>query len=66
MAKKKELTEIEQIANDLKLNKNQVAALEEYDFTYGNVASLCKNKTVYQIGCNLRSKTLMRLFFQEV
>jgi len=66
MAKKKELTEIEQIVKDLKFNKNQAKALEEYDFMYGNAKELVKNKTVFQIGCNLRSKSLMRLFFQEV
>ena len=65
MSKKKE-TAIDQIAKDLKLNKNQVAALTEYNNIYGNVESLCHGKSIYQIGNNLRSKTLIRLFFKEV
>ena len=63
MAKKKEL---EALAKKLKLNKNQLAALQEYDRNFGGAVKLCEKKTIYQIGCNLRSKDLIRLYFTEV
>ena len=66
MAKKKELTAAEAIGKKLKLNKNQISALEEYGRVYGNLDSLVMGKSVYQIGCNLRSKDLIRLYFTEV
>ena len=66
MAKKKELTLAESIGKRLKLNKNQIAALEEYGRLYGNLEGLVTGKSVYQIGCNLRSKDLIRLYFTEV
>ena len=66
MAKKKELTLAESIGKRLKLNKNQIAALEEYERLYGNLDGLVMGKSVYQIGCNLRSKDLIRLYFTEV
>ena len=64
--KKKEFTPLEALCKKLKLNKNQVAAVEEYEKIYGNALKMCEGKTAYQIGCNLISKDLIRLFFTEV
>ena len=62
----KKLTPAEKAAKDLKLNKNQTKALLEYEKLYGNIETLISNRSVYQIGNNLRSKALIRLFFTEV
>lgn len=71
MARKKqeaatELSLIEKVAKELKLNKNQVKALEEYEKLYGNLELIVRNKSAYQLGNNLRSKELIRLYFKEV
>lgn len=66
MAKKKELTKVQEIVKELKLNKNQAAAIAEYEAKGGNLDSLIKGRTIYQIGNNLGSKELIRLYFKEV
>lgn len=63
---KKTLTAAEEAAKKLKLNKNQLQALKEYEANGGDIASLIRNKTIYQIGNNLGSKELIRLYFKEV
>ena len=66
MAKKKELTKVQEIIKELKLNKNQAAAIAEYEAKGGNLDNLIKRRTIYQIGNNLSSKELIRLYFKEV
>lgn len=66
MAKKKELTKVQEIVKELKLNKNQAAAIAEFEAKGGNLDSLIKARTIYQIGNNLGSKELIRLYFKEV
>lgn len=66
MAKKKELTKVQEIVKELKLNKNQAAAIAEYEAKGGNLDSLIKRRTIYQIGNNLGSKELIGLYFKEV
>lgn len=66
MAKKKELTKVQEIVKELKLNKNQAAAIAEYEAKGGNLDTLIHRRTIYQIGNNLGSKELIRLYFKEV
>lgn len=63
---KKELTAAEKVAKDLKLNKNQLEALKQYEASGKDLNALIRNKSVYQIGNNLGSKELIRLYFKEV
>lgn len=63
---KKEATAADQAAKNLKLNKNQLQALKAYEAAGKDVNALIQNKTVYQIGNNLGSKDLIRLYFKEV
>ena len=63
---KKTLTLAEEIAKELKLNKNQLEALKRYEASGRNLNILVKNKTVYQIGNNLGNNDLIRLYFKEV
>lgn len=65
MAKRK-LSHVEEITKGLDLNKNQIKVLEDYEKSGGNVDSLIRNKTLYQIGNSLRPVELARAFFKEV
>lgn len=65
MAKRK-LSHVEEITKGLDLNKNQIKVLEDYEKSGGNVVSLIRNKTMYQIGNSLRPVELARAFFKEV
>lgn len=65
MAKRK-LSHVEEITKGLDLNKNQIKVLEDYEKSGGNVVSLIRNKTLYQIGNSLRPVELARAFFKEV
>ena len=63
---KKTLTAAEVAAKDLNLNKNQLEALKAYEASGKSINTLIPNKTVYQIGNNLRDNDLIRLYFKEV
>lgn len=65
MAKRK-LSHVEEVTKGLNLNKNQIKILEDYEAIGGNVETLIRNKSIYQIGNSLRPLSLARSFFKEV